>query len=528
LTAEVEQIVHAPFLPRKTLFEPNRASGGLLASGMAMELLRREVARPAAVRSMIHRKLRLVSGATRSAPARGNRTARQIVAALEEEISRGRKKRWSGSRAKAKNTLRRALLAHGSLPGDRAWREGLRIAAASTGLVVLRGRTVEFAFDVAGAETTDDRRLKSLNNGQIACDSVLHARSSLPKRPAGACDTVSENEDSSVRLQAGPTKERARTTSPKGWRRRSFSEWTQACGSTMWGQRLVPLLLAMGDLRGSVRDAARQLLGKAMGKAPDGVRRYVLGTAAARTTPAPPSWVMSSRQTVIRGIARTLERFDAAGLLERDGDLWRLPNWDNRSELTSRGLEEVAPASPMPPSPAMQGHLRKQGVKDPATLSAPEAIALSKRLFEERRVTRAPQGATPPIEPCCPAIDVLRVEAARRGWAVGSAAAVEQLDRVLKARTVAIGCRLAEGGDYWDYVLSLYAPRARLVAPYLAAVFANVPENEALDLPPAPMQTVRSVPDSIPIMGPVAERPWMIAAAKRAAAWGPQRKAGVT
>jgi len=546
--------VHSTDLQRKTL--PSTPSEPPLhgkALAFAREQYRREVVRPAKARGIVHRHLRLVSGMTHAASSRGNATARQICAAIEDEIARGRKNRWTGSRAKAFKVLARALAAHGALPGDRAWREGLRVVAASTGLVVLRGHTVEIAFDVARAETPEDARLRLLENGQLACDSATDASDSAPVAPSEnsglACDTASPKTDSGVRFQGGPIEERPRVTRPLPSSTLPFSAWAQATGSSLWGKRIAQLLLRSGDLRGSSRDAARQLLGRAMGKVTTGGRRYTLRGTTSRV--GPPSWTKTTaRQTILRGFSRALERFVALGLLVRDGDAWKLPLWPDHEALVERGIREIAVAEPSPPSPAMQAHLRSNGVVGPETLSAPEAREVSKRFYADAPVpkhkpdTFRPEFNTGKPESVprvdhCDAIHMMFVVAAEAGLRVGPQQHVDALDANLQDEAEAIGCTFHEGGKAWRAVMDKMLERdPEVLAPYLLAIMRDrtearkKAEQAAPVLPPAPVQRVKAPASPLPadhhgvptFIRTTPMRPWEAAAEARALANGWKQK----
>ena len=546
--------LHAPDPSRKTIpLTPSEPPLHGKALAFAREQYRREVVRPAKARGIVHRHLRLVSGMTHVTSSRGNATARQICAAIEDEIARGRKNRWTGSRAKASKVLARALAAHGALPGDRAWREGLRVVAASTGLVVLRGHTVEIAFDVARAETPEDARLRLLENGQLARDSASDAGDCAPVAPSEnsglACDTASPKTDSGVRFQGGHIEERARITRPLPSSSLPFSAWAQATGSSLWGKRIAQLLLRSGDLRGSSRDAARQLLGRAMGKVTTGGRRYTLRGATSHV--GPPSWTKTTaRQTILRGISRALERFGAQGLLVREGETWSLPRWPDHEALAERGIREIAVSEPSPPSPAMQAHLRSNGVVGPETLSAPEAREVSKRFYADAPVLkRKPDGFRPefntskpesvPRVDHCDAIHVMFRVAAEAGMRVGPQQHVDALDANLQDEAEEAECTLHQGGVGWRAVMDKMLERdPEVLAPYLLAIMRDrtearkKAEQAGPVLPPAPVQRVRP-----PAVTPVADhhevptyvrtsplRPWEAAAEARAIAKGWQTK----
>lgn len=559
--------VHAPDLSCKPLgviaTEQPPLSGKALA--FARELYRREVTKPAQVRGKVHRHLRLVSAQISATPARGNRVARQAIAAIEEEIARGRKSNWSGTRAQALALLSKHLAASGRLPTLRTWREALHVIAASTGLVVLRGRVVEIRFGMARAGDPGHVRLEVLENAPVGCDTADRATGTDAVDRVSGRDTGSEKGASSgFELGSAYRGTHARVnlagSSSCGL---SFSEWSQACGRYEWTRRVMMLMVRSGDLRGTSRDAARQLLDRAKGKVSTGGRRYALRTAS----PSAPLWPKHlARQTVLRGLERALVRLAGEGLIRHEGDVWALPSsWVDNAALASRGLEEQAMVVPSHPSRAMVEHLRRNGVEAPETLTAPEAEAISRRVYAEKpspkpKVHKGLAPQEPAYKPesvprvdHCNAVHVMFAEASERGLRVGPQRHVDALDAVLREEHAANADPAHEGGSAWRARLDEALARSPdVLAPYLLAVIRGRAEDRKVpSLPAAPMQrvidrepkpsykapeqppymapehgrTIATAPATIPVFVRTSPlRPWEIAAEQQAAAWGRRKE----
>lgn len=352
----------------------------------------------------------------------------------------------------------------GALPSDPTFR-ALRAALGRLAMLspFVRRSRLGWCISVGLARCmdVDDPRLALLTKAEILRDSGLDAGFRQAAEQQILLISATDAQDSSRNTH----KERARASSGDGRGFLSRAAWLAAAGRTgrVWGRVTADLLSSIRSPRGNARDVAATLLSS---------RRC---TRSRKWAQRP----FTNNERV--GVARALERLVAAGLVTKDGDRWRVP--------------KVA-------KPEVDRDLFEADV---------EALSLEFERVEDSQP-----------DPPCPAIAVLRAEAERRGWRIGSDRALAQLDLVLKERKATIGSPAADGGDYWRYVLEQYGARARYVAPYLAAVLAAPADQETLDMPPAPMQTVRANPAPVADPRPPIERPWMLEAAKRASAWGPR------
>lgn len=234
------------------------------------------------------------------------------------------------------------------------------------------------------------------------------------------------------------------------------SAWLRCCSSAtrgkteVWDGRAAQLFRQLieasnGDeVRGSSRDVARTL--------------YDLDRAS--PSPLIPLHLATStgRSSALRGLERAIERFVRDCLVLCDRGAWRLPRMHVHRELGRRQIPEAPTAKP--PSATMLDSLRRRGIEQPEQLSAPEALALHRRLHTERQQQRAHlrghAAHTAPSPPrlgqskprdCghararpehCQGTHEIVVFAHERGIDIGTQPQVDALDAALRERDAAI------------------------------------------------------------------------------------------